>query len=195
VIVSRTKLSVRPPAFTVSGFAVAKPARKILASSLTVNPCARNVPSVHPCGLPARISSARRCSPLRPRLGVVTAVAPRQRLPRRLLPLASQKSRTPEPNSSYLSRFIMRMTCEGSHIPRPVAVGKPRLLSSMAMPYHDALGGKGARWLTISHDDKTAYVANEHTNDVSVVDIKSLKEAARIPVGYAPARNTTWMFP
>jgi len=49
--------------------------------------------------------------------------------------------------------------------------------------------------LTISGDDKTAYVANEHTNDVSVVDIKSLKETARIPVGYAPARNATWMFP
>jgi YVTN family beta-propeller protein len=58
-----------------------------------------------------------------------------------------------------------------------------------------ALGGKGAGWLTISNDDKTAYVANEHTNDVSVVDIKSLKETARIPVGYAPARNATWMFP
>jgi len=58
-----------------------------------------------------------------------------------------------------------------------------------------ALGGKGAGWLTISHDDKTAYVANEHTNNVSVVDIQSLKEVALIPVGYAPARNATWMFP
>jgi YVTN family beta-propeller protein len=58
-----------------------------------------------------------------------------------------------------------------------------------------ALGGKGAGWLTISPDDKTAYVANEHTNNVSVVDIKSLKETALIPVGYAPARNATWMFP
>jgi YVTN family beta-propeller protein len=58
-----------------------------------------------------------------------------------------------------------------------------------------ALGGKGAGWLTISNDDKTAYVANEHTNDVSVVDIKSLKETARIPVGFAPARNATRMFP
>jgi len=57
------------------------------------------------------------------------------------------------------------------------------------------LGGKGAGWLTISHDDKTAYVANEHTNNVSVVDIQSLKEVALIPVGYAPARNATWMFP
>ena len=49
--------------------------------------------------------------------------------------------------------------------------------------------------MTISHDDKTAYVANEHTNNVSVVDIQSLKEVALIPVGYAPARNATWMFP
>ena len=56
-----------------------------------------------------------------------------------------------------------------------------------------ALGGKGAGWLTISPDDKTAYVANEHTNNVSVVDIKSLKEVALIPVGFAPARNTPWM--
>jgi len=57
------------------------------------------------------------------------------------------------------------------------------------------LGGKGAGWLTITPDDKTAYVANEHTNNVSVVDIKSLKEIAVIPTGYAPARNATWMAP
>jgi YVTN family beta-propeller protein len=57
------------------------------------------------------------------------------------------------------------------------------------------LGGKGAGWLTISPDDKTAYVANEHTNNVSVVDIKSLKEVALIPVGFAPARNVPWMRP
>ena len=58
-----------------------------------------------------------------------------------------------------------------------------------------ALGGKGAGWLVITPDDKTAYVANEHTNNVSVVDIKSLKEIALIPVGFAPARNATWMVP
>jgi YVTN family beta-propeller protein len=57
------------------------------------------------------------------------------------------------------------------------------------------LGGKGAGWLTITPDDKTVYVANEHTNDVSVIDIKSLKEVALIPVGFAPARNTPWMAP
>ena len=58
-----------------------------------------------------------------------------------------------------------------------------------------ALGGKGAGWLTITPDDKTAYVANEHTNNVSVVDIKSMTETALIPVGFAPARNITWMAP
>ena len=58
-----------------------------------------------------------------------------------------------------------------------------------------ALGGKGAGWLTITPDDKIAYVANEQSQNVSVVDIKSLKEIALIPVGFAPARNTTWMLP
>jgi YVTN family beta-propeller protein len=47
----------------------------------------------------------------------------------------------------------------------------------------------------VSPDDKTVYVANEHTNNVSVIDIKSLKEEALIPVGFAPARNTTWVAP
>jgi YVTN family beta-propeller protein len=58
-----------------------------------------------------------------------------------------------------------------------------------------ALSGKGAGWLVITPDDKTAYVANEHTNDVSAVDIKTMKETARIPVGFAPARNAAWMAP
>ena len=57
------------------------------------------------------------------------------------------------------------------------------------------LGGKGAGWLTITPDGKTAYIANEHTNNVSAVDIKSMKETARIPVGFAPARNIIWMQP
>jgi len=57
------------------------------------------------------------------------------------------------------------------------------------------LGGKGAGWLVVTSDDKYAYVANEHTNNVSVVDLKALKEVAVIPVGYAPARNATWIMP
>ena len=57
------------------------------------------------------------------------------------------------------------------------------------------LGGKGAAWVTLTPDGKTAYVANPVTNDVSVIDIKSLKEVALIPVGFVPKRNTTGMLP
>jgi YVTN family beta-propeller protein len=53
------------------------------------------------------------------------------------------------------------------------------------------LGGKGAGWVTLTPDGKTAYVANPVTNDVSVVDIKSMKEVVRIPVGFVPKRNVT----
>src|SRR5262249_53453775 len=53
------------------------------------------------------------------------------------------------------------------------------------------LGGKGAGWVTLTPDGKTAYVANPVTNDVSVVDVRSLKEVARIPVGFVPKRNVT----
>jgi len=45
--------------------------------------------------------------------------------------------------------------------------------------------------VTLTPDGKTAYVANPVTNDVSVVDIASMKETARIPVGYVPKRNVT----
>src|SRR5262245_32269416 len=53
------------------------------------------------------------------------------------------------------------------------------------------LGGKGAGWVTLTPDGKTAYVANPVTNDVSVVDVKTMKETTRIQVGYVPKRNTT----
>jgi YVTN family beta-propeller protein len=53
------------------------------------------------------------------------------------------------------------------------------------------LGGKGAGWVTLAPDGKTAYVANPVTNDVSVVDIATMKETTRIPVGYVPKRNAT----
>jgi len=53
------------------------------------------------------------------------------------------------------------------------------------------LGGKGAAWVTLTTDGKTAYVANPVTNNVSAVDIKSMKEVALIPVGFVPKRNTT----
>ena len=57
------------------------------------------------------------------------------------------------------------------------------------------LGGKGASWVTLTPDGKTAYVAMAVTNDVSVVDINSLKEITRIPVGFVPKRNITALLP
>jgi YVTN family beta-propeller protein len=53
------------------------------------------------------------------------------------------------------------------------------------------LGGKGAGWVTLTPDGTMAYVANPVTNDVSVVDVKAMKEVARIPVGFVPKRNVT----
>lgn len=53
------------------------------------------------------------------------------------------------------------------------------------------LSGKGAGWVTLTPDGKKAYVANPVTNDVSVVDIATMKEIARIPVGFVPKRNVT----
>jgi len=53
------------------------------------------------------------------------------------------------------------------------------------------LGGKGAGWVTLTPDGKTAYVANPVTNDVSVVDVASMKETSRIKVGFVPKRNVT----
>jgi len=53
------------------------------------------------------------------------------------------------------------------------------------------LGGKGAAWVTLTPDGKSAYVSNAVTNDVSVIDIAAMKEVTRIPVGFVPKRNTT----
>jgi len=71
-------------------------------------------------------------------------------------------------------------------------------LYSYSLPDLKVLGGAeltgmGAGWVTLTPDGKTAYVANPVTNDVSVVDIKTMKETTRIPVGYVPKRNTTAM--
>ena len=55
------------------------------------------------------------------------------------------------------------------------------------------LGGMGAAWVTLTPDGKMAYVANAVTNDVSVVDLKTLKEVTRVKVGSVPKRNATAM--
>jgi YVTN family beta-propeller protein len=78
--------------------------------------------------------------------------------------------------------------------------GRNRALYAYSLPDLKLIGtaqlsGRGANWLVVSPDDKTAYVANPETNNVSVVDIATMKETAVIPVGFAPSRNTMWVAP
>ena len=54
---------------------------------------------------------------------------------------------------------------------------------------------KGPDWLTFTPDSKHLYVANAHSNYVSVVDVAALKEVAKISVGQIPKRNITARLP
>jgi YVTN family beta-propeller protein len=51
--------------------------------------------------------------------------------------------------------------------------------------------GQYPDWLTFTPDSKMLYVACAGSNDVSVVDVKSMREVAKIPVGQVPKRNIT----
>jgi YVTN family beta-propeller protein len=97
---------------------------------------------------------------------------------------------------------------EGGNISHGMAVtadGKTLVVTSRqnsalyaySLPDLKLLGGAdvGAApdWVTLTPDSKTAYVANAGSNSVSVIDLKSLKEVTRIPVGQVPKRNTTAM--
>lgn len=55
--------------------------------------------------------------------------------------------------------------------------------------------GKAPDWVTLTPDSKMAYVANAQSNYVSAIDLKALKEVARIPVGQVPKRNITALLP
>jgi YVTN family beta-propeller protein len=55
--------------------------------------------------------------------------------------------------------------------------------------------GRAPDWVTLTPDGKMAYVANAGSNSVSVIDIGSMKEVTRIPVGQVPKRNITAVLP
>ena len=63
------------------------------------------------------------------------------------------------------------------------------------MPNLEPLGivqvGHHPDWLTFSPDSASVYVACAGSNVVSVVDIRSMTEVGRIPVGQVPKRNIT----
>ncbi|MBI4886059.1 MAG: YncE family protein [Acidobacteria bacterium] len=52
-------------------------------------------------------------------------------------------------------------------------------------------GGIDPNWVTLTPDGRTAYVAMSGSNWVSAIDIATMKESARIPVGFVPKRNIT----
>ena len=51
--------------------------------------------------------------------------------------------------------------------------------------------GQHPEWLTFSPDGRFAYVAAAGDNATFVIDTRTLKEVARIPVGQVPKRIAT----
>ena len=68
-----------------------------------------------------------------------------------------------------------------------------------SMPDLKLLGGVSVGhhpdWLTFTPDSTRVYVANAGSNSVSVVDVATLKEVTRVPVGQVPKRNVTAVLP
>ena len=66
-----------------------------------------------------------------------------------------------------------------------------------SMPDLKLLGGlpvgMDPDWLTFTPDSKSVYVAAAGSNVTTVIDVKSIKEVTRIPVGQVPKRNITAM--
>ena len=50
-------------------------------------------------------------------------------------------------------------------------------------------------WLTFTPDGRYLYVANAHSNTVSVIDVAARAEVTVIPVGQVPKRTITAMLP
>jgi len=55
--------------------------------------------------------------------------------------------------------------------------------------------GEQPDWITFTPDSTKAYISNSGANSVSAIDMKTLKEVARIPVGEVPQRNATLVLP
>jgi YVTN family beta-propeller protein len=91
----------------------------------------------------------------------------------------------------------MAVTADGKTL--VVNSGENSALYAYSLPDLKVIGGadvgKAPDWVTLTPDGKTAYVANAASNSVSVVDIKTMKETTRIPVGEVPKRNITAVFP
>ena len=65
-------------------------------------------------------------------------------------------------------------------------------VTAFSVPEHKVLTtvpvGLAPNWMTFSPDGELLYVSNSGSNDVSVIDLKLLREVVRIPVGMSPKR-------
>jgi len=67
-------------------------------------------------------------------------------------------------------------------------------LPELKIPGKDHVGAS-PNWVTFTPDSKTVYVSNSALMSVSAIDVKTLKEVARIPVGEMPKRISTLVLP
>jgi YVTN family beta-propeller protein len=58
-------------------------------------------------------------------------------------------------------------------------------------PLGSVFVGQHPEWVTFTPDSRRVYVAAAGDNAVFVIDVKTLKEVARVPVGQVPKRNAT----
>ena len=74
-----------------------------------------------------------------------------------------------------------------------------KLLGHVSTPTREGakhpVDGGDPGWLCFSADGKTVYVANAAVNSVSAIDVKTMKEVARIPVGEQPDHVETLVVP
>ncbi|HUF73808.1 MAG TPA: beta-propeller fold lactonase family protein [Gammaproteobacteria bacterium] len=68
-----------------------------------------------------------------------------------------------------------------------------------SVPELEYLGGVATGshpdWLTFSPDSRFVYVANGDSDDVSIIEIETLEEVVRLPVGRSPKRNIAAYLP
>ena len=74
-----------------------------------------------------------------------------------------------------------------------------KLLGHVPLPEQPVPGkaprGGSPAWITFTPDSKTVYVSSCGIKTVTAVDVKTMKEVARIPVGEMPDRISTLVLP
>jgi YVTN family beta-propeller protein len=74
-----------------------------------------------------------------------------------------------------------------------------KLMGHVSLPETEVPGkaprGGGPAWVTFTPDSKTVYISTCGTKSITAIDVQSIKEVARIPVGEMPDRISTLGLP